>query len=83
MNFAAFVPFVKGSIQDTPRLAAWRSGGFLPLMFMRSTQFKYSKNVSSKHVTRHYAKPLLAAVFLVIKKAVPKIERLDLLCLIK
>ncbi len=70
----------KGFVQ---RFAAWRSGGFLPQMFIRSTHFKYSTNVSTKHVTRHYAKPLLAAVFLVIKKAVPKIERLDLLCLIK
>jgi hypothetical protein len=30
-------------------------------MLIRSTQFKYRKNVSTKHVTRHYTKPLLAA----------------------
>jgi len=43
------------------RFAAWRSGGFEPQMFIRSTHFKYSKNVSMKHFARHYAKPLLAA----------------------
>jgi hypothetical protein len=31
-------------------------------MLMRSTHFKYSTNVHTKHVTRHYAKPLLPAV---------------------
>ncbi|MFN5430675.1 MAG: hypothetical protein ACK498_08070, partial [Cyclobacteriaceae bacterium] len=46
------------------RFVAWRSGGFLPQMFIRSTHFKYSKNVSTKHDNRHYAKPLLAAVFI-------------------
>lgn len=38
-----------------------RSGGFTPQMLIRSTRFKYSTNVSTKHVTRHYAKPLLPA----------------------
>jgi hypothetical protein len=46
------------------RFVAWRSSGFLPQMFIRSTHFKYSKNVSTKHDNRHYAKPLLAAVFI-------------------
>ena len=40
---------------------AWRCGGFTPLMLIRSTQFKFTKNCHTKHVTRHYAKPLLAA----------------------
>ncbi len=37
---------------------AWRSGGFLPQMLIRSRQFKYSTNVHTKNVTRHYAIPL-------------------------
>jgi hypothetical protein len=30
-------------------------------MLIRSTHFKFTKNSHTKHVTRHYAKPLLAA----------------------
>ena len=45
----------------TQRFAAWRSGGFIPQMLIRSTQFKFTKNCHTKHITRHYAKPLLPA----------------------
>ena len=37
-----------------------RSGGFYALPLIRSRKFKFSKNVDTKHFTRHYAKPMLA-----------------------
>ena len=43
------------------RFAAWRSGGFLALNFLRSRKFKFSTNFHTKNVRPHYAKPLLAA----------------------
>jgi hypothetical protein len=43
---------------------ALRSGGFTAQNLTRSTQLKFSTNVHTKHVTRHYAKPLLAAALL-------------------
>ncbi len=48
-------------IQDTPRFAAWRSGGFSAQNFIRSRKFKFKKNCHTKHVRPHYAKRLLAA----------------------
>jgi hypothetical protein len=30
-------------------------------MLIRSTLFKFTKNYYTKHITRHYAKPLLPA----------------------
>jgi len=46
------------------RFGAWRSGGILALLLIRSRKLKFSKNVDTKNETRHYAKPLLwAGVF--------------------
>jgi hypothetical protein len=39
-------------------------------MFIRSTHFKYSANVHTKHDTRHYAKPLLADALLSVQSGV-------------
>jgi len=53
--------FVKNCYQ---RFGAWRSGGILALLLIRSRKLKFSKNVDTKNETRHYAKPLLwAGVF--------------------
>ncbi len=41
------------------RFAAWRRAGLLALMFMRSTNVEPSTNVSTKHETPPFAKPLL------------------------
>src|SRR5699024_9464650 len=41
----------------------WCSADFEAQNLIRSTRFKYSTNVQTKHFTRHYAKPLLVAVF--------------------
>jgi len=50
--------------QYTQRFAALRSGGLKPQTLTRSTQLKCSTNVYTKHVSRHYAKPLLSAALI-------------------
>jgi hypothetical protein len=46
------------------RFAAWRRAGFLALKFIRSTNVEPCTNVSTKHETPPFAKPLLAVVVL-------------------
>jgi hypothetical protein len=46
------------------RFAAWRRAGFLALKFKRSTNVEPCTNVSTKHETPPFAKPLLAVVVL-------------------
>ncbi len=41
------------------RFAAWRRAGFLALMYIGSTNVEPCTNVSTKHETPPFAKPLL------------------------
>lgn len=52
-------------------LAALRRWRFLPLNYLRSTDFKFTKNCHTKHCTATFAKPLLGAGVLVFRVCKP------------
>ena len=52
-------------------MAALRRWRFLPLNYLRSTDFKFTKNCHTKHCTATFAKPLLGAGVLVFRVCKP------------
>jgi len=52
------------------RFAALRCGGFLALLFIRSTNVEPCTNVSTEHGSPHNAKPLLAAAVFFVRNVV-------------
>jgi transposase len=53
------------------RFAAWRRAGILALKFIRSTNVEPCTNVSTKHETPPFAKPLLAVGFFSLSFYIP------------
>jgi len=53
-----------GLIICSQRFAVWRCGGILAQKFNSITNVEPCTNVSQNHLSRHIAKPMLAAVII-------------------